>query len=202
MIIHFIRHTTPNIASGVCYGQSDIALADSFPKEAELVTNKLKQQQNLGLYKHIFSSPAKRCCLLAEEVQRLQETSKQNRAQSQNSIIIDNKLQEIHFGDWELKTWKDIPREESQAWTDDFIHVSPPNGESLLQMQQRVNNFIDSISTYNAPIVVITHAGVMRLIASYYLNIPLIDIFNLRLNFGQIIELTISEGSHSLRFID
>lgn len=34
MRLHFIRHTRPDIARGVCYGQSDIPLAASFAEEA------------------------------------------------------------------------------------------------------------------------------------------------------------------------
>ena len=36
MRLHFIRHTRPDIARGVCYGQSDIPLASSFPEKGAL----------------------------------------------------------------------------------------------------------------------------------------------------------------------
>ncbi len=199
MCIHFIRHTTPEIESGICYGQADIDVSKSFKQEAKRITGKLKQQQNQGQYEHIFSSPAKRCLLLAEEIQQIQ---KHNSAAKNKAIIIDDKLQEFDFGDWELRHWDDIPREQSQAWTDDYIHMSPPNGETLLQMQRRVEGFIAEIPTHNEPIAVITHAGIMRLIASHYLNIPLTNIFNLKVSFGQIIELNSIKNSYSLRFLD
>lgn len=214
MNVHFIRHTSPNIATGVCYGQADIDLAKSFEQESRVLLNKLSKQTNNGQYDYLFSSPAKRCLLLAEKIQSNQSTP-------QNNININTKLQEVDFGDWELRTWDDIPRSESQPWTDDFVHVAPPNGESLLTMQKRVHAFIDELNTLKQPsislisssiqekktppnssIAVVTHAGVMRLIAAYYLQIPLSEIFNLKLNYGQIIELKSMNNHHSLRFID
>ena len=199
MCIHFIRHTTPEIESGICYGQADIGVVQNFQQEANRITSKLKQQKNQGQYERIFSSPAQRCQLLAEEVQHIQNN---NPTEKRKCITIDYRLQEVNFGDWELRHWDDIPREQSQAWTDDFVHTSPPNGESLLQMQQRVKSFITDIISDNTPTAIITHAGVMRLIASHYLGIPLTNVFNLSMSFGQVIELNLIKNSYSLRFLD
>ena len=33
MLIHLIRHTTPDIETGICYGQTDLDVSDSFEKE-------------------------------------------------------------------------------------------------------------------------------------------------------------------------
>ena len=44
MRLHFIRHTRPDIARGVCYGQSDIPLAASFAEEAEDVRAQLTER--------------------------------------------------------------------------------------------------------------------------------------------------------------
>ena len=56
MLIHIIRHTTPDIAKGICYGQTDLALASSFYEERELLTSKL-----LDSYDAIYTSPLQRC---------------------------------------------------------------------------------------------------------------------------------------------
>ena len=41
MLIHLIRHTKPEIAAGICYGQTDLELASSFTQEADTVLSKL-----------------------------------------------------------------------------------------------------------------------------------------------------------------
>ena len=42
--------------------------------------------------------------------------------------------------------------------------------------------------------VVVTHAGVLRCVLAVILGIPLTQVFKVKLNFGQIIKLTISEN--------
>ena len=183
MEIHFIRHTTPQIAPGVCYGQADIDVTDSFKEESNQILSALQQTKSLCEYDYIFTSPAKRCLLLAEKINQNQKTPIE--------LSIHSELQEINFGDWELRAWEDIPRLETQPWTDDFIHSRPPQGESLLEMQTRVDDFLKEIFSLEIKYAAVcTHAGVMRLIAAKYLKIPLAEIFNIEISYGQILIVT------------
>ena len=61
MRLHFIRHTRPDIARGVCYGQSDIPLAASFAEEAEDVRARLNERLEGRTPTRIYSSPLSRC---------------------------------------------------------------------------------------------------------------------------------------------
>src|SRR5580692_7160561 len=59
--IYLIRHTTPAIGKGICYGQSDLDITSSFREEADLI------RQHIPDYiRFIHSSPLRRCALLAE----------------------------------------------------------------------------------------------------------------------------------------
>jgi len=173
MFIHLIRHTTPNIESGVCYGQKDLELANSFEQEKDSVLKYLKPQYDI-----VYSSPLTRCQQLAKTI-------------TTNNFSTEIDLMEVNFGHWEGIAWNDIPRSESQPWMDDFINIAPPNGESLLQMQQRVQKFIE----YNikpqaySDIAIVTHAGVIRLFLAWALNIPLQNIFQIKLEYGVIVEM-------------
>ena len=192
MEIHFIRHTTPNIAPGICYGQADIGVTNSFAKESAQILNSLKQENNTGEYNFIFTSPAKRCQLLAGKINQSQS--------SPLKLSIRPELQEVNFGDWELRAWEDIPRTETEPWMDDFINARPPKGESLIEMQARVERLLKEILSLNIQYAAVcTHAGVMRLVAAKYLNIPLTEIFNIKLNYGQIMILKKHSSSFSVR---
>jgi len=35
--IYLIRHTTPKVEKGICYGQTDLNLADTFEQEKERI---------------------------------------------------------------------------------------------------------------------------------------------------------------------
>ena len=61
MILTLIRHTSVAVPKGVCYGQSDVALAGSFDSEAKVVCGRLKGRR----FDEVYSSPLSRCVKLA-----------------------------------------------------------------------------------------------------------------------------------------
>jgi len=90
MEVYIIRHTTVNVAQGTCYGQTDVPLADSFEQEAEDLIKKQPHDFNI-----VFSSPLQRCVQLASKFQ--------------GEVVFDDRLKEMHFGEWESAQWNDIP---------------------------------------------------------------------------------------------
>ena len=73
-------------------------------------------------------------------------------------------LREIHFGDWELRSWKEIDAEDPtriRAYWETPGDITPPGGESWNQVCARVNDAIDSLLTAHAgrDLVVVGHFG-------------------------------------------
>jgi alpha-ribazole phosphatase len=62
-MIYLIRHTTPAVARGICYGQTDLEVTGSFHEEAEVIRQHLPA--DIG---PVYSSPLNRCTLLAKEL--------------------------------------------------------------------------------------------------------------------------------------
>lgn len=178
MIIHLIRHTTPKIRSGLCYGQTDLDVESSFAKEAQIILGKLEEE-----YDVVFTSPLKRCTLLAERI-------------TSNTRITDPRLMEFNFGDWELMAWDDFKSEAALAWMDDVINQSTPNGDSMITMQIRVDNFWqDLMKRRYQKVAIVTHAGVQRLIHGSILKTPLSHLFRLQLAYGAILEVNFNAKS-------
>ncbi len=48
MTIYLIRHTKVAVKPGICYGQSDVGLADSFNKEAKIIQDKISNFVEVG----------------------------------------------------------------------------------------------------------------------------------------------------------
>ncbi|GAF05049.1 alpha-ribazole phosphatase family protein [Saccharicrinis fermentans] len=186
--LYIIRHTTPNIEPGICYGDSDLDVADSFKEEAEKIKNLLINLTPA----YIFSSPLIRCRKLGE-------------ALFPGSVIhYDNRLKELNFGDWEMKPWKDIDKEVLKIWSDDFVHKSTPNGENFNQLFSRASHFIDNDILplkEHSKIAMVTHSGIMRCLISRYLHIPMDKIFSLKLNYGAVIKITLHESFEEVDFI-
>lgn len=182
MLIHLLRHTTPDVEKGTCYGQTDLQLAASFTQEAALVQRKLNKH-----YSAVYSSPLQRCFRLSEMINK-------------ESVKTDPRLMELNFGAWEGKAWRSIPRNESQQWTDDFVNLSPPEGESLLVMQARVTEFIQQelIPHQYDSVLIVTHAGVIRLFVAWALNIPLDRVFNLKLDYGALVNMEYNHDSETV----
>ncbi|WP_271764647.1 alpha-ribazole phosphatase [Aquimarina algiphila] len=170
MEIYLVRHTTPNIEKGICYGQSDIGITDSFPSEVK----KIHQKIPISEVSKVYSSPLQRCRLLAETFKK--------------EITIDNRLKELNFGDWELKLWDSIHSKVLDPWMNDFVNVTVPNGESYIMLQKRVVEFFNSLdTTSDAKNIIVSHAGPIRALLAYLRNIELKDSFDIKIAYGEVV---------------
>ena len=148
MELYLIRHTTPEVGKGICYGQSDVPLAGSF--EAEWAA--LRDGLPAGV-RGVYTSPLSRCRRLAERIAGHYAVP----------LREDDRLRELDFGRWEMQPWNDIPEPELSAWMNDYVHVPCPGGESYAQLIGRVASFVESLrGQAPGPTVVVTHAGVIR----------------------------------------
>jgi len=174
MEIYLIRHTTPKIALGTCYGRSDIPVGDDFEKELQTIVEKLPGQVD-----SIFSSPLLRCKELAGKIAASFDDP--------TEFKIDDRLVEMNFGKWELKKWCEIPREEFAHWEKDVVLNAPPNGESFSELYLRVNDFFQElIKTDHQNVIVISHAGVIRCLLSIINNISLLDTLKITIDYGAL----------------
>lgn len=174
MEIYLVRHTTPDIKKGICYGQSDIDVTDNFIHEAGIIRQHLPTQVAA-----VHSSPLQRCKKLAEYIF------------PKHSIELHHELMEINCGHWELQPWDDIPKEEIIPWTDNLMHARIPGGESYTDLYERVNKKFEQLSRQSRPSVIVAHGGVIRSILSGITNTPLKDSFKaFALYYGCVIKLS------------
>lgn len=168
MEIYVIRHTEVDVEKGSCYGQSDVALSNDYLQHIDQVKSKLPSE-----FDQVFSSPLKRCRILAQHI-------------TAAKIEYHNSLMEMHFGTWENQLWDNINALQLQEWMDDFVYAKTPEGESLELLYKRVSLFIDELRGHKARrIALVTHAGVVRCIWAYLLDIPLENIFKIPINYGE-----------------
>jgi len=75
-----------------------------------------------------------------------------------------SELREIHFGDWELRTWAEIEAEDPErirAYWENPGDVRPPGGESWNQVCARVDAVIDQLvqTHIGRDLIVVGHFG-------------------------------------------
>ena len=112
MEIYLVRHTTPNINNGICYGQTDVDLNfDTFESEFFDINDKLPADIH-----RYYCSPLIRCSKLAERLAK--------------EIQIDDRLKELDFGSWENKKWSELDNKELSKWMVNFVNVKAGGAES------------------------------------------------------------------------
>jgi len=178
MEIYVVRHTKVAINEVICYGQTDVELADSFQEELAQLKNQLPSE-----FDQVFSSPLSRCKILAETFS--------------TKIIFDDRLKEMNFGDWEMKVWNDIPNDEIQPWYDDFVNYETPNGDSFESMYFRGASFFEELRKEDyKKILIVAHGGIIRSTWAYLLDIPLENTFKIPVNYGDILHFNLAKKSH------
>jgi alpha-ribazole phosphatase len=152
MELHLIRHPRPEVAAGVCYGQCDVGLAEPVSEVAARLRPLLPAAYAL------HASPLVRARLLAEAL---------------GTPLLDPRLMEMSFGEWEGRSFADIGT-AIDAWAADPLGFSAPGGESARDMSARVLRWLDELlsTASSGPCVVVAHGGPLRVLAGHLLGLP------------------------------
>jgi len=148
MTLYLVRHPRPAIGKDLCYGASDVPVAEN---EMRRVLAELRAAGLPGKLP-VYASPLQRCATLA---QRLRP----------RILHIDTRLAEMEFGRWEMQPWSAIARAEVDAWGADLLHTRPGGAENVLDVATRVAAFLDELrSKGEQHALLICHAGTIRLL--------------------------------------
>ena len=146
MEVILIRHTTPDVPVGTCYGQTDVPLKETFEEEADTAKAALEA---CGPVDHACTSPLSRCTRLAAFC---------GYAHAER----DPRLMELNFGAWEMQRFDDISDPHLEEWYADPINTPVTGGESFMMQYLRVSNFLDELrqKPYGR-VAVFAHGGVL-----------------------------------------
>ncbi|HJV79137.1 MAG TPA: alpha-ribazole phosphatase [Paludibacter sp.] len=169
MNLTLIRHTSVAVESGICYGQSDVDVSPTFEAEAQIVLSKLQELT----FDAVYCSPLMRCRKLASYC-------------GYPKPIIDDRLMELNFGDWEMKAWKEIQDPRLQLWFNNWYEESPTQGESFKIMTNRVENFLNEIKNHPyQQVIIFTHAGVIRSAGIINKQFSATEAFEYKVEYGE-----------------
>lgn len=134
-----MRHPEPRVDPGMCYGRLDL----------DLLRPVSLNMDALPAFTALLSSPLKRARLLAEAISK----------RSGVALAVDDGLAEMDFGVWEGQMWDDIPRDQIDAWAQDFHHARPHGGESVAMFAKRVSR---ALARAPDGALLVCHVGVIR----------------------------------------
>jgi alpha-ribazole phosphatase len=169
-----VRHPRPAVPAGLCYGRTDVPIEDSHLAELlDILPARLPR------HAEVYSSPLSRCLRLASGLQRAGFASP----------TVDDRLREMHFGDWEGRPWSEVPRAQIDAWRDDLVGYVPPGGESVAALARRGAAFVGDLPSGGRDAIVVTHAGVIQTLLRVLRQLPLGQLTDTRIEFGQVVVL-------------
>jgi len=176
--IYLIRHGKIEWNQEKAYiGQIELSLSKEGIEQAE----KLQKYFSKTPLDKAYTSPLKRC----------QDTLDIILAGRTIPKTIVGAFKEINMGDWEGKPFSEIKRTDSDAYEKrgaEIDRFTPPNGESFLDLQQRVmpafNKIIQEEAAEN--IIILGHSGVNRVILTTIFGLNLKDILKLSLPYGSV----------------
>ena len=176
-----IRHTTVEIATGLCYGQSEVRVSNTYPTELQDLLNNLTALQ-LCREATCYTSSLQRAKVLATDLHQ--------KVCPNGKFVIVDALREINFGLWEMQPWEKLPTEQTQAWFADYVNVAPPEGESFANLIERVRKFWEvTIASTPQDAILVAHAGVLRAILVVALGLPATLAFHFNFGYGSVSQL-------------
>lgn len=124
----------------------------------------------------VLTSSLSRCSAFAQELS----------ARHQLPLEQSDAFTEIGFGAWEGKSAEELLEQDSELlyrfWSDPINHT-PPDAERLIDFKRRiVGQWEQTIEQYRGQhLLVVGHAGMMRMILSHVLGMPMDKMFRLQI---------------------
>ncbi len=138
----------------------------------------------------VVSSPLLRCADFARELA----------ARHGLPLGIEPRLVELGFGAWEGRTSDELTAENPDVlmkFRSDPVAHAPPGAEPLAQFRARIlAAWDDMIESYGGKhVLVVAHAGVIRMIVALVLDIPLQHLFRLQVVNAGITRIRVEHNS-------
>ncbi len=125
----------------------------------------------------IATSPLVRCADFAQHLSVKQNTPYQ----------LFDEFKELGFGDWQGRSADEIGQQVVNQFKADPIANRPPNAEALYDFQSRVLSVFKSIiddKKQHQSVLIVAHAGVIRVIKSYLSQSPIEKMFTIEVISG------------------
>ena len=164
-----VRHAASK-GAGTFVGQKDEPLSEAGRRQLHGLIRKLS-----GFRFH---------ALFASDLRRALETARRAARRQNLEIQIRPGLREMHFGRWQGLTWKQIRKREPRAtalWMRNFPSQPIPGAELFQGFKTRVTSELKAIVDANRGrcVLVVTHAGVIRVALADALDMKDQNIFRL-----------------------
>lgn len=138
---------------------NSVKLSEKGRRESRIVSKHLQKIE----FTHIYSSPISRC---------LQTVDPLTSAKPQIPLLLEERIQEMNYGDWNGKDLKSLSKKrEWKSIQNQPSKFKFPQGESFTQLRKRVQSFLNEIESKTGPILVVSHGDVIKMILTCTLEL-------------------------------
>lgn len=180
MRVSLLRHGM-TLGGDIYRGHTDVALTDEGLQQM--------QQASVGFavpVDYLVTSDLRRCAAFSAQHEQLE--------------LLDKRLQEMSFGDWDGQLRSDVWRthpEQVKAFWDNPMASPAPNGESVKQVQDRAMEALhehiqNALGQGCKHLLMVTHGGVIRAMLSALLQMQPRALFNLEVPYGGVVCLNVA----------
>ena len=174
--IVLIRHGRAEHTEGRCIGHTDVPLS----AEGRAAIRSLS-----GHALSVVIGPAS---IIASDLRRAVDSAAILATALGAAVECDRRLREMDFGEWDGQTWTHLERNDGdrlRAWTDRWIDVSVPGGETARDLERRAADWLHSTRTpfdRTSTVFAVGHAGWIRAAVGLLLGRPLDQLFDTQID--------------------
>lgn len=134
--------------------------------------------QAVALGERLAQAPL--ACLYASPLERTLETAAEiARHHARLSVVENEEIGEVHYGDWQGKSISELQRRKMWAVVQEYpSRARFPNGETMRGVQVRIVDAIEALAQKhpNEMIALVFHADLIKMALAHYLGMHL-DVF-------------------------
>jgi alpha-ribazole phosphatase len=129
--------------------------------------------------------------LVSSDLRRARESAEILAARWGMEVVVDSRLRELHFGEWEGRTWKELEQGDGarlDRWMRDWTKERAPGGESFADLVTRISRWLEEWTERSQAVdetLIVAHAGSIRAILCQVLGVPLERAFEFDVDYAR-----------------
>lgn len=190
MKLYLVRHGEAEGSEGRAVGHLDLPLSELGTCNVEALAASWQGPTPVRLF--------------ASDLRRATDSARILAARLGAEPVIDARLREVSFGDWEGRSWNEIyesDRQRYDAWTERWWEVAPPGGESFADLAVRVHAWFQDLGG-GEDVIAVAHGGSIRALLVELLAIPRERAFELQLSPARVSAVELGDDGCELLFLD
>jgi broad specificity phosphatase PhoE len=175
-----IRHAESAGSTGRCIRHTDLALSESGQRALRRLTAADGELADLIMRPTAWRAHT---VIRSSDLTGASDTASAIAAMVSLPLMLDARLREMHFGEWEGRDWKDLETSDGvrlSAWMSDWTEQAPPGGETVAELVARADAVLAELR-HSPPqtVVIVSHAGWIRAALCRLRDKPIAEMFEI-----------------------